>query len=72
MNQKVLDGRSHAKPRRSHHHATGHLIEKLFRDARSLLIEDGTLEVLALDAARDLVQNYEHETYDLEEMMATW
>ena len=48
------------------------LIEKLFRDARSLLIEDGTLEVLALDAARDLVQNYEHENYDLEEMMATW
>ena len=48
------------------------LIEKLFRDARSLLIEDGTLEVLALDASRDLVQNYEHETYDLEEMMATW
>jgi alkylation response protein AidB-like acyl-CoA dehydrogenase len=48
------------------------LIEKLFRDARSLLIEDGTLEVLALDAARDLIQNYEHVTYDLEEMMATW
>jgi len=28
--------------------------------------------VLALDAARDLIQNYEHGTYDLEEMMATW
>ncbi len=48
------------------------LIEKLFRDARSLLIEDGTLEVLALDAARDLIDNYEHSTYDMEEMMATW
>jgi alkylation response protein AidB-like acyl-CoA dehydrogenase len=48
------------------------LIEKLFRDTRCLLIEDGTLEVLALDAARDLITNYEHETYDLEEMMATW
>ena len=48
------------------------LIEKLFRDTRCLLIEDGTLEVLALDAARDLIDNYEHETYDLEEMMATW
>lgn len=40
------------------------LIEKLFRDTRSLLIEDGTLEVLALDAARDLIDNYEHDTYD--------
>jgi len=48
------------------------LIEKLFRDARSLLIEDGTLEVLALDAARDLIENYEHDTYDVEEMMAKW
>lgn len=48
------------------------LIEKLFRDTRCLLIEDGTLEVLALDAARDLIDNYEHSTYDLEEMMATW
>ncbi len=46
------------------------LVEKLFRDARCLIIEDGTLEVLALDAARDLVANYEHETYDLEEMLA--
>lgn len=48
------------------------LIEKLFRDARSLLIEDGTLEVLALDAARDVIDNYELDTYDLEEMMARW
>ena len=48
------------------------LIEKLFRDTRSLLIEDGTLEVLALDAARDLIDNYEHDTYDAEQMMATW
>jgi alkylation response protein AidB-like acyl-CoA dehydrogenase len=48
------------------------LIEKLFRDTRSLLIEDGTLEVLAIDAARDLIDHYEHPTYDLEEMMATW
>ena len=48
------------------------LVEKLFRDARSLLIEDGTLEVLALDAARDLIDNYERTDYDLEEMMATW
>lgn len=48
------------------------LIEKLFRDTRCLLIEDGTLEVLALDAARDLIANYEHDAYDLEEMMATW
>ena len=48
------------------------LIEKLFRDARSLLIEDGTLEVLALDAARDLIANYERAHYDLEEMMAKW
>ena len=48
------------------------LIEKLFRDARSLLIEDGTLEVLALDAARDLIDNYEREAYDLEEVMASW
>lgn len=48
------------------------LAEKLFRDARCLLIEDGTLEVLALDAARDLIDNYERDTYDLEEMMAKW
>lgn len=40
------------------------LINKLFRDTRCLLIEDGTLEVLALDAARDLIDNYESDTYD--------
>ncbi len=50
----------------------GSLVEKLFRDARSLLIEDGTLEVLALDAARDLISNYERQSYDAEEMMALW
>ena len=50
----------------------GSVIERLFRDARSLLIEDGTLEVLALDAARDLVANYERTTYDAQEMMARW
>lgn len=48
------------------------LVEKLFRDGRSLLVEDGTLEVLALDAARDLIANYERPAYDLEEMMASW
>lgn len=31
------------------------LVQKLFRDARCALIEDGTLEVLALDAVNDLV-----------------
>ena len=41
------------------------LVEKLFRDARSLLIEDGTLEVLALDASRDLIANYEKSSYEL-------
>jgi alkylation response protein AidB-like acyl-CoA dehydrogenase len=44
-------------------------VEKLFRDTRCLIIEDGTLEVLALDAARDLIANYERSTYDLEEML---
>lgn len=52
--------------------ASGSLIEKLFRDTRCLLIEDGTLEVLALDAASDLISNYERPTYDLEEMLSTW
>ncbi len=50
----------------------GTLVERLFRDARSLLIEDGTVEVLGLDAARDLVGNYEHDHYDVEEMMQRW
>lgn len=48
------------------------LVEKLFRDARALLIEDGTLEVLALDAAEDVVANYESERYGLEEVLARW
>lgn len=48
------------------------IVEKLFRDTRCLLIEDGTLEVLALDAARDVIDNYEHTAYDAEEIMAKW
>ncbi len=32
------------------------IIEKLFRDARALLIEDGTVEALSLDAADDIIQ----------------
>ncbi len=35
-----------------------YVIEKLFRDARASLIEDGTNEVLALAAARKLVARY--------------
>jgi alkylation response protein AidB-like acyl-CoA dehydrogenase len=50
----------------------GALVDRRFRDARSLLIEDGTVEVLGLDAARDLVGNYEHDHDDLEEMMQRW
>ncbi len=41
------------------------LIEKLFRDARALLIEDGTVEVLSLEAAEDVIENYEKEYYDV-------
>jgi alkylation response protein AidB-like acyl-CoA dehydrogenase len=37
-------------------------VEKWFRDARSLLIQDGTVEVLALEAARDILAGYEHDT----------
>ncbi|MEX2557710.1 MAG: acyl-CoA dehydrogenase family protein [Actinomycetota bacterium] len=48
------------------------LVEKLFRDARSLLIEDGTLEVLSLDAAHDVIASYESERYELSEVMAKW
>ncbi len=48
------------------------LTEKLLRDARCLLIEDGTIEVLALDAARDLIDHYETSDYDFEEVMAQW
>ncbi|WP_202320493.1 acyl-CoA dehydrogenase family protein [Archaeoglobus neptunius] len=41
------------------------IIEKLFRDARSMLIEDGTVEVLSLEAAEDVAENYEKEFYDV-------
>ncbi len=34
------------------------IIEKLFRDARSLFIEDGTIEVLSLDAADVVIYSY--------------
>ncbi|MGC9165091.1 MAG: acyl-CoA dehydrogenase, partial [Thermoprotei archaeon] len=34
------------------------IIEKLFRDSRALLIEDGTVEVLSLDAAEDVISSY--------------
>jgi alkylation response protein AidB-like acyl-CoA dehydrogenase len=42
------------------------IIEKLFRDARALLIEDGTVEVLSLDAADDIISSYEKDYYDVE------
>ena len=48
------------------------LIQKLFRDARSLWIEDGTLEVLALDAARNLIGNYDKYEYDPQEVAQKW
>jgi alkylation response protein AidB-like acyl-CoA dehydrogenase len=35
-----------------------YLVEKLFRDARASLIEDGTNEVLGLVAARKLTSGY--------------
>jgi alkylation response protein AidB-like acyl-CoA dehydrogenase len=38
--------------------AKGMLIEKLFRDARAALIEDGTNEVLALTGARRLIDKH--------------
>ena len=34
------------------------LIEKLFRDARASLIEDGTNDVMALSAARKIIDTY--------------
>jgi hypothetical protein len=37
-----------------------------------LVIEDGTIEILGLDAAGDVIDNYEREVYDLEEVMARW
>ncbi|MCC6045950.1 MAG: acyl-CoA/acyl-ACP dehydrogenase [Ignisphaera sp.] len=42
------------------------IVQKLFRDARSLLIEDGTVEVLSLEAADDIIENYEKEYYNAE------
>jgi len=38
---------------------TDYLVEKLFRDARVKLIEDGTVEVLGLEAADGVLKNYE-------------
>jgi len=35
-----------------------YLVQKLYRDARVKLIEDGTTEVLSLEGARDIVRNY--------------
>ena len=40
------------------------IIEKLFRDARALQIEDGTIEVLSLEAADDVIESYEKKYYD--------
>lgn len=40
---------------------TDYLIEKLFRDARVKLIEDGTTEVLGLESAAGVIENYEIE-----------
>ncbi len=45
------------------------IIEKLFRDARSMLIEDGTVEVLSLEAAEDVIDNYEKDFYDVNHIM---
>jgi alkylation response protein AidB-like acyl-CoA dehydrogenase len=38
---------------------TDYLVEKLFRDARVKLIEDGTTEVLGLESATGVIENYE-------------
>jgi alkylation response protein AidB-like acyl-CoA dehydrogenase len=38
--------------------AKGILVEKLLRDARASMIEDGTNEVLSLGAARRLIDSY--------------
>ncbi len=38
--------------------ARGVLVEKLFRDARAALIEDGTNEVMSLTAARKIIDGY--------------
>lgn len=45
------------------------LIEKLFRDARCIIIEDFTLEVLGLEVAADIVDNYEKDYYDVSHIM---
>jgi len=49
-----------------------YVIEKLFRDARALQIEDGTIEVLSLEASDDVVQNYEKEQYAAEALEERW
>jgi alkylation response protein AidB-like acyl-CoA dehydrogenase len=38
--------------------AKGVLVEKLLRDARASMIEDGTNEVLSLGAARRVLDSY--------------
>jgi alkylation response protein AidB-like acyl-CoA dehydrogenase len=38
--------------------AKGMLVEKLFRDARASMIEDGTNEVLSLGAVRRVIESY--------------
>ena len=48
------------------------IIEKLFRDARALLIEDGTIEVLSFDAADDVISSYEKDYYDVEPILARY
>jgi alkylation response protein AidB-like acyl-CoA dehydrogenase len=35
-----------------------YLVQKLYRDARVKLIEDGTTEVLSLEGASDIIRNY--------------
>lgn len=49
-----------------------YVIEKLFRDARAMQIEDGTIEVLSLEASDDVVQNYEKEQYAAEALEERW
>jgi alkylation response protein AidB-like acyl-CoA dehydrogenase len=36
-----------------------YLVEKLFRDARTFLVADGTSDVLSLEAADDIISNYD-------------
>jgi len=42
--------------------AKGMLVEKLIRDARAALIEDGTNDVLSLAAARKIIDSYKTDT----------